>query len=1505
MRKPFKLLSVLLAMVMIFSSVAVGANAAYSAYKDAALGTNFDSIDKAVFTTQQLSSIALDEVDRMLYAMDEEDKVIVIPVVNATLNLSSVDSALNSLQTIYDGSAWTAVKSILGDLGNLNWSALRPTRRTTAGKYDYDVIYCLFQFLYDNKAILVSYADKTLNIGTGISSLVGDSLDDFLDLPKLAKSLIYEQAYKVKPNDTQLASANLDVMVQDLIDKLLDEGEISLNKSLKYGLSISFDSPSDPTKNFVDIDNGSVYDLIETALQRYYNDLGVPVINTYAKLALRKLADVKYTTEPVTAADIDGGDESKTNIGAEFLNIDYVVPTHTFAPGDRIVDQFNNILGEVVNAMVLLPAGSTLTWQMGGNNLLITNLTNYIKEFLVNESMRNLLSDYVNLPTVEEINAMTLEELLVYLAKDILYRYLDYIVIPDDATTLRGVASYALLEFAAERVPSLDIRAKFAAGTYDYNNTNNGLLAIGSVLAVYYANAYTNMNLPYVDGNNNIIAFDATLASALTWALNNYGSILSFTSGITGVTATNVWAKLNEVIFGLIPATWLPAGKADVHTILFDSIIDAVFDLDPTPVLALLQRNTDASAELSKTTTVALINFVQKILNAVISGAIPGTFANFESILNYTALGNIVNGLVTGLYNRKVGLLTGALPIVCQVLDLTAEQELKESTIKIPQYIISATNNVTGKSISIRNETQGVNTGYTDTNGVKHRDDLYKYRIVSIAVSGANKGDVAVTYTANQEINGGTTVVFPITGNTTADTLLKFTITYNILDESGTNLTSSPISTDAYTYVSTTNPQNNYEFLTGIIGTAHASYNSISLKSTTASFIGSSDGWSGLKGEYGYVARQATVSPDHTIPANVTQTSFAATQGGNPVSWLISAYPTTGVPTTMQGNNTIVYLYNTELPEEVPALDEEGNPILDPETQLPTTRGPRFSDYYGTYLTTHVLNAPATSDMYPDQIGTITLNRTVVLFDDFNLESMVERCLTANRQQSNYATSGTFEYTVTTPSLVEGEDPTVETFTVNAATAWSNYVAALDAAATLVKKPLTVSNFNAAAYETASALLELRTKELEACAVAAGIAPLEASYDAKTPDNEKDAVYTDAGYHFFGSEDYLLYTYERFNSYKRNASRLINSQYVQLEEPAENATPEEIAAYEEAYAKAEAAIPTLKAFDITYAQHMYDLTYARLRPVAASTTYLKYAIDDVEDWTIGYVAEDYTVKSWTALQTAMAFAENIYNNRTDPTLRQSKVNEARRGLIAAYKGLLLAALAAADYVQLDTAITAAQVYTNNPNLADIYQQSAITALTTALANAQNCSRDLLLEDQTTIDNLATALNQAVTNLLTAVIPATITPLLSGETGLGWDTVLDTDNNLAYGFDFSLSDLASFFTATGGATFTVSMFDGSSVGTGSQVIVRDRNNNVVANYTVVIFGDNTGDALCDPSDVMNINSYINGDTVEEDYTEAQMKANDCYSDGVADPSDLMILNGFVNGDVMELSQNPTA
>ena len=134
-----RFLSVILAIVMMCSTLVIGANAAYTAYKDSAIIDQYNKLDKAVLTTDQYASAAMDEIDRML--TKEQLKFTREDIIVGDIDLTSIDAAMDSVYAIVNGALFSSLKGMLGDLQNLNADAFATeakggVRRGTAGKTD-------------------------------------------------------------------------------------------------------------------------------------------------------------------------------------------------------------------------------------------------------------------------------------------------------------------------------------------------------------------------------------------------------------------------------------------------------------------------------------------------------------------------------------------------------------------------------------------------------------------------------------------------------------------------------------------------------------------------------------------------------------------------------------------------------------------------------------------------------------------------------------------------------------------------------------------------------------------------------------------------------------------------------------------------------------------------------------------------------------------------------------------------------------------------------------------------------------------------------------------------------------------------------------------------------------------------------------------------------------------------------------------------------------------------
>lgn len=1544
-----KLLSLFLAMIMVFSTFAIGVEAAYADYKDEAI-TQYDSIDKPIFTTEQLASIALDAIDALLSDLDETS--IKIPVLNVTLDYSSIDTVLDSLEDIYNGGVWKTVESIAGEVGKeLTFAALNTDpngnfaangcRRTTPGKSDVDVLYSVLAFVNDNSSLLAKYGYGTLDLGPTLTGLLGDSVAEYLDAPNLIRGLLYDLAYSDDDPDyveyEDLAvKPTVDQMLQIIIDDLLIDLEDELEESFEYGITYDF-------SNLIDIDGPSFYNQFESVLQYAYNNFLVPWGNTKIKEWIYDLAQAEYDESqkiyryeydadgnqlfnedgtPVLVKvgyymddteyfqnlrkapyifDANAKSVYETNMEngtfnelADVINLNYVIPEHDFKPGEQFFSNFNNILKEWLDVMVTAKSPD-LVWEAGSNDMIITNLFNNAKKLLKIYGER-FLGEYITIPSDEDIDAMaTLSDAVVYFGKDAIARYADNILLPDSADTVREILAFALCELIADLVPEENIYAKLQSGEIN-PETDAGWQAVLTIVARYYANAFTNMNIPA--GLN----FEETISWAVDWALKNYGGILYYTSQIDP--NATAWQKLDEVLFTLIPLNWLPENLRVVDDngqvvdapvtgskfLLLDFILGNILDLKIEHIFDVFDRN--STGGLNNTMSHVLINLVTNILNAIIPGAIPTGLTNFDSIATNKVLGDIIKGLLSGLYSVRENLIPGALPLVNMILGLTGDQELEDPTIDYEDVIISATRTLSGTEFTVRNNSTGVNTGYTDANGVFHQDALYQIKIKSITT---NNSAVSVTYTADTLLNGGEAKTFPVTGKLNSDGLVRFAVTYEILNEYGESLTKEPITTYQFTYVASQVSDEDADAISyemqqtangleavPIVFVDGAGVNNHYIVNAPAAFIGSSEGWGAISDlSFGY-GRTTTEGDTQNIDAVTTFVKFESDAGGV----LVPDADFQPISTQQGGYFGSVDFFDVVVPM-VTVTDEQGN---EKEEEMD------LADFAGVYNFALTLNVSETwTNMGATQF---TVGRKLYVFNDYNLPNIVSSALGSNRQENNFASSGTFTY------VEKDEDGNETTYTVNAATAWDNYLNALTAAQAIVLKPQRMETFDASVYEAAAKNLSRAIADLDACAEGAGVDSLVEDLEAIEGNNE-DLVYTDDDYTFFADADYVLYTYNRYKTHRDRVKSLINSQII--EEPGEDATEEEIKAYEEAVAN----IPTLTLFEITYRGHMFNMNADRLvrkEVTAASKNYLNNAYNLISVKYLDLNPEDYSAESWTALETALDFAEEVRADTNYAELRQSKINVARRELIQAYKGLTAKGADPADYTQLDEAIAAADAIFAEDNYAEKY--AGIEELKAAYEAAMAVDRELLAEDgQAIVDAAAADLIAALEGLerleagivLKDVSESDYYANLENDYGYTWAPAMgemaepDYDTGETYGYICGLvldmyADVSEIVGTQGGASyeFEANAASSGALATGDKITMDDGKI-----YYLVLFGDANGDAIVDGADIGVAADMYNWASAYSSANNPYFYGADIIADGAVDGADIGAMADMYN------------
>lgn len=433
MKKSTRILAVLMAMVMLFSSFAVVGNA-FQDYKGSAIANSYDDVDSPTFSLEQYASMALDEVDRML-----AEEQIVVDIYIGTLDLSSVSGTIASLEELL-----TSVKTLLpllGDAEALTIKSLEGKRRNTTA--DLDIIKALLDFLADNAGIFEKYANGSLSVGildSFVASYVFDVRelvigliygmlpageaaefdymengaegipDKYIDpengaavlLQDLLNSLVLGEWVKLDQTKEELLAADPDyagdygLYLEDPLDhveyKDYDfEGEYDPKTYDYYGwvhpnqwvtyafggckrVTAGAAAPAEDYANLSIITDKTGYEFIENLLQIAYNKLLVPVLNEQTRPWLRKMCGIVYEDSKARRSIYDENLQ-KWVVNPEYIE-GYEGEDYTAEDLNEYAEIFN------VNAKAeeyTVPEGSTLI------NEFNTILGNFAKNVLVVE----------------------------------------------------------------------------------------------------------------------------------------------------------------------------------------------------------------------------------------------------------------------------------------------------------------------------------------------------------------------------------------------------------------------------------------------------------------------------------------------------------------------------------------------------------------------------------------------------------------------------------------------------------------------------------------------------------------------------------------------------------------------------------------------------------------------------------------------------------------------------------------------------------------------------------------------------------------------------------------------------------------------------------------------------------------------------------------------------------------------------------------------------------------
>lgn len=1184
MKKMKRLLAIILASLLILSSATAGASA-YQAYKDDAL-TKYDFTDTAVLTTEQYASALLDYADK---ALAKENITMDLSILGK-LDATSIDNALSSVYKLINGNKiilWMA-----GDLNSVNVDAIKNPRRSNTT--DVAVIKALLQFLADNKGIVkkvvVGGVGKYKRDG-GVSLGVANSFVKVdLNVEVMLREMIWGLAY---PNTEYNSSNNIDSMLQVIIQNAL----------------AGVKEIPDSVKNLVDLNSTkSTYDFIEDLLQTAYNDIAVPMLNDQT---------MKWLGQEI--------DKDTTGTLAGLFNRDFRVSAYTVPAGSTLVAELNNIAGGIVNGLLKNYNG----WVSGDNSKLTDNVV-AVARYILKETGDYFFPDWQkHIATAEEIDAMSKEELIAYLARSIINASVGYMYIPEDVTTVIGVAWEAVKQLMAQFLPERDYSG--------YPKTVQGILDMLADFVAYNVNPGIDLNagdlkkaLNYGDG------MDKMLTTAVQWLAADpqyYTGLLPSTA----IDTSDGWKALDDIFFKLLDKSVLPAKFANSgsETILKDivySILNGLLvDQDLTCISDLFVKN-ESGAFATQTLKQSIVRLVTDILNAVLPGTIAKTYGSLNEIVSNSELGSIVENLLGSLNSNKDKLVPPIVNIVAQVMKLTDKAKFKEMEIAGSKRI----KNSSELDLTVYNGSQGINRGYTDKNNNFTQDKLPRYTIdswsaVAYNYDGSKQKDLSVSgLTANEELNGGDNRSVKISGIDSNNTLVVFTVYYFALNEAGNKLTNDASVCRFYSYrLDGADVDNNTSGINTGSNKTSASVNDCPPKlllfnqnntNPLKTICAQSVTFKVPKGKGAHTGSNASANLGGLSSNLKSATSSASMDGGNAIS----------------GSNAYDSI----------DLWEETASIAKFEVGFDTT-----------------INWAATAKKgnKTDHYNGAT---RIICYNDYGLPELYNIEAGKNRARTDYDSS--------------------------ADAAWDAYITALNNAAIYTLLPGTIALYTnsefLAGFEARQKALASAVETLETHLVSASVDSLKTAVEAvQGKDNAEGAVYWDDGYNYFGYDDFNSVTWNGWKEARNRALNLYNStiapkEPVAPEKPGDDATLIEKQKYEKAYAQWETdhaawetaivawQTPTISAIDVAYAEQQVELWGPRLIKLAAVKTHLDAAIKmctvDSAD------ASKYDAERWEAYSKSFAYAQKVSTSFNASTTMRTQVREAMNNLIYNWKRLI-------------------------------------------------------------------------------------------------------------------------------------------------------------------------------------------------------------------------------------------
>ncbi|MBO4893303.1 MAG: hypothetical protein J5562_00110 [Clostridia bacterium] len=720
-RKSMRVLALVLAFVMLVSASCVTAFAKKADYKTPYTDEN----GKFYFTYEQSATYVMDLIDELLSTVNNGKNLkIDLKVKTFTLTLQNYDTAL---QSVYDFRNSTLISlaislGVAGDLDDLNVSRLSGyIRRTDATNYDYNCLYNVVGFLWDNnEKVLCKIVDGSFGWGL---------IDDFVDFPPLITNLtgwlsdlIYVKLEELTGREFaegESYTVDIDAALNDLLLWLFND---------KIGDLLNFEGGLNLTLADVNIKTVSLYDMVNNVIESALHNMVVPL--------LKKVLLDAFGIE--TSDAYPNGTEAEMNnstmvmvlgIVEDLLQNAQTHPDYSNCryPGEKIetlltwffleggmnefitIDQQGitiqqgliDLLDSIIRLAIPLVYGLGMDYLPPsliyssddlaieeGQEGYITNKACYAQ--LVNILLSNLVQGYYCNPradSIAEVGAYCLASLCARICPDINYiDQLDANYAAEDGETYYDWEGNAVTPLPF--VSNYTFTGQYLNGStwVDYTATYAipyAAVDMGVTVGKYFLDGLTTANfdaVPDTGAATATVRFEKFFKVLVDWVIDKYVPLFNNAYGIKDSNGnplkyssyTDVWKLLDEVLFGLLPTSWLPAsitdytmdaeydtkGRNGAATFQIKSsgdlicgwLLGSVMDFDLRELVSIFRRNTSSGAELNNPTLTVLLRVVDRVLYIALSKyailpANAGSRNPYGTATSITSLGSGSNGL--------------------------------------------------------------------------------------------------------------------------------------------------------------------------------------------------------------------------------------------------------------------------------------------------------------------------------------------------------------------------------------------------------------------------------------------------------------------------------------------------------------------------------------------------------------------------------------------------------------------------------------------------------------------------------------------------------------------------------------------------------------------------------------------------------------------------------------------------------------------------------------------